>query len=225
MHSVSYFQFSLYFIPYFVSLHECVLSHSAVSDSFNPVDCSPPGSSAPGISQARILEWAAISPQGIFPTQGWKLHLLCLLHPQVDSLPLEPPGKPLRKFIRCSILYITHSIFLYHGTHLYYHLRGIIQKENSGQLSHRSLQIHLVGDGFLQSCWVPDFFPLETLPSCRVLDKACFLNCFGLAVTYLPSTHIPSVRSSCTAPLRRKRPWGLQICLLSSALLAQLSAV
>ena len=27
----------------------------------NPVDCSPPGSSVHGISQARILEWVAIS--------------------------------------------------------------------------------------------------------------------------------------------------------------------
>ena len=27
----------------------------------DPVDCSPPGSPAPGISQARILEWGAIS--------------------------------------------------------------------------------------------------------------------------------------------------------------------
>ena len=28
----------------------------------NTTDCSPPGSSVPGISQARILEWVAISP-------------------------------------------------------------------------------------------------------------------------------------------------------------------
>ena len=62
MHSASYFQFSLYFIPYFVSLHVCVLRHSVVSDSSDPVDCSPPGSSVPGISQARILERAAVSP-------------------------------------------------------------------------------------------------------------------------------------------------------------------
>ena len=27
----------------------------------NPMDCSPPGSSAHGIFQARILEWVAIS--------------------------------------------------------------------------------------------------------------------------------------------------------------------
>ena len=33
--------------------------------------------------------------QGIFPTQGSNLYLLHLLHWQVDSLPLAPPGKPL----------------------------------------------------------------------------------------------------------------------------------
>ena len=32
--------------------------------------------------------------KGIFQTQGLDLHLLCLLHWQVDSLPLVPPGKP-----------------------------------------------------------------------------------------------------------------------------------
>ena len=32
--------------------------------------------------------------QGIFPTQGSNLCLLCLLHWQADSLPLAPPGKP-----------------------------------------------------------------------------------------------------------------------------------
>ena len=29
--------------------------------------------------------------QGIFPTQGWNLHLLRLLHWQADSLPPAPP--------------------------------------------------------------------------------------------------------------------------------------
>ena len=32
--------------------------------------------------------------QGICPTQGWSLLLLCLLHWQAGSLPLAPPGKP-----------------------------------------------------------------------------------------------------------------------------------
>ena len=33
--------------------------------------------------------------QGIFPTYGWNLHLLCLLYWQAKSLPLVTPGKPL----------------------------------------------------------------------------------------------------------------------------------
>ena len=33
----------------------------AMSDSCDPMDCSLPGSSVHGISQARILEWVAIS--------------------------------------------------------------------------------------------------------------------------------------------------------------------
>ena len=32
-----------------------------MSNSLQPMDCSPPGSSIHGILQARILEWVAIS--------------------------------------------------------------------------------------------------------------------------------------------------------------------
>ena len=35
----------------------CWFSCEVVSNSWNPMDCSPPGSSVHGISQARILEW------------------------------------------------------------------------------------------------------------------------------------------------------------------------
>ena len=38
-----------------------LFSHSVESDSWQPHDCSPPGSSVHGISQARVLEWVAIS--------------------------------------------------------------------------------------------------------------------------------------------------------------------
>ena len=37
---------------------------SVMSDSLQPMDCSPPGSSIHGILQARILEWVAILTQG-----------------------------------------------------------------------------------------------------------------------------------------------------------------
>ena len=53
----------------------------------NPMDCSPPGSSVHRISQARILEWVAISFfMGVFPAQGWNP---CLLHWQADFSPLS----------------------------------------------------------------------------------------------------------------------------------------
>ena len=57
----------------------------------NPMECSPPDSSVHGILQARTLAWVALH-QGIFPTQGSNLHLLCLLHWPASSLPLVPPG-------------------------------------------------------------------------------------------------------------------------------------
>ena len=42
------------------------------------MDCSPPGSSVHGIFRARILEWEIhFFLQGIFPTRGSNLHLLC----------------------------------------------------------------------------------------------------------------------------------------------------
>ena len=57
----------------------------------DPMDYSPPGSSAHGILQARILGWMAMpSSRGIFLTQGLNASLLSLLHWQAGSLPLMP---------------------------------------------------------------------------------------------------------------------------------------
>ena len=56
------------------------------------MDCSLPGSSIRGISQARILEWVCqFLLQGIFPAQGLNLHLL---HWQEGSLPLSHQESP-----------------------------------------------------------------------------------------------------------------------------------
>ena len=53
----------------------------------DPMDCSPPGSSVHGISQARVLGTGCHSLlQGIFPIQGLNP---CLLHRQVNPLPLN----------------------------------------------------------------------------------------------------------------------------------------
>ena len=58
---------------------------------WDPMDCSPPGSSVHGMSQTRILEWVAISfsRECSQPRDRSGSHAL-----QADSLPSEPPGKP-----------------------------------------------------------------------------------------------------------------------------------
>ena len=62
---------------------------------YNPMDCSPPGSSLHEILQARMLGGGCHAVlQEIFLTQGSSQHLLCLLHRQAGSLLLAPPGKP-----------------------------------------------------------------------------------------------------------------------------------
>ena len=62
----------------------------------NPVDCSPPGLSAHGILQARILEWVAISFSRDLLNPGIEPGSPEL---QADSLPSEPQGKPHFFFI------------------------------------------------------------------------------------------------------------------------------
>ena len=61
----------------------------------DPMDCSLPGSSVHGDSPGKntVVGYHFLL-QGIFPTQGSNLSLLCLLHCQAGSLPLAPPGKP-----------------------------------------------------------------------------------------------------------------------------------
>ena len=72
-----------------VCTHVCAHVHAQSCPTLcDPMNCSPPGFSVHGISQARILEWVAISfSRRYFPTQALNPHLL---HWQVNSLPLRP---------------------------------------------------------------------------------------------------------------------------------------
>ena len=62
VYCIMYVELSMFcFVSYVIlqvngKLHVC-----SVSDFLQPMDCSPPGSSVPGISQAIIQEWVAIS--------------------------------------------------------------------------------------------------------------------------------------------------------------------
>ena len=62
----------------------------------DPMDCSPPGSSVHGDSPGKSTGVGCHALlQGILLTKGSNLHLLCLLHCQVGSLPLVPLRKLL----------------------------------------------------------------------------------------------------------------------------------
>ena len=85
----------------FFLLHHCacILGHFSGVQICDPMHCSPPGSSVHGLLQVRILEWVAMPFRGSFRPKDWTPHLLRLLHWQVGSLPLAPPGKPLASLV------------------------------------------------------------------------------------------------------------------------------
>ena len=83
----------------------CVLAKSFQScpTLCNPMDCSPPSSSVhgnTGVGCHALL-------QGILPTQGLRLRLL---HGQVGSLPLAPPGKPTVTLDFCFLAFFRKSL-------------------------------------------------------------------------------------------------------------------
>ena len=71
-----------------------------MSDSLDPLDSSPPGSSVHGDSPGKNTGVGCHALlQGILLTQGSHLHFLCLLHWQVGSLPLAPPCMYVRTYV------------------------------------------------------------------------------------------------------------------------------
>ena len=71
----------------------CRVAHSCPTP-WDPVDCSPPGSSVHGTLQARTLEWAATSFSRRSPRPRGGSASPTLPHWQAGSLLLAPPGKP-----------------------------------------------------------------------------------------------------------------------------------
>ena len=73
-----------------------MLSSQSCLTLCNPMGCSPPGSSVLGISQARILEWVAISScRGSSQLRDRTRSLLHFMHWQRDCLPPSHLGSPL----------------------------------------------------------------------------------------------------------------------------------
>ena len=94
--------------------HPCLCMFSPVWVFCSPTDCSPPGSSVHGISQARILEWVAISfsRDSSWPRDGrW---VSCMAGKFFTA---EPPGKlghceTIAK-VRCLYSWLWHVIVLW----------------------------------------------------------------------------------------------------------------
>ena len=62
---------------------------------YDPTDSSPPGSSIPGILQARTLEWVAIS----FPNACMHAKLLQPCPTLCDSMDSSPPGSSVHEIL------------------------------------------------------------------------------------------------------------------------------
>ena len=84
-----------YYKKYIANKCVCMLAKSlVVSDCLQPMHCDPPGSSIHGDSPGKNTGVGCHALlQRIFPTKGSNPCLLHLLHWQVDSLLLAPPGK------------------------------------------------------------------------------------------------------------------------------------
>ena len=70
----------------------CCLITKSCATLCNPMDCSLPGSSVHGISQARILEWVAIS---FARGSSWLRDRTCISCTDMQSPSVLPPRKPL----------------------------------------------------------------------------------------------------------------------------------
>ena len=68
------------------------VSHSVMSDSCDPMDCSPPGSSVHGFSRQEYWSGLPFPSPGDLPKPGIEHNSPTL---KADSLPTEPPGKHL----------------------------------------------------------------------------------------------------------------------------------
>ena len=81
-----------------------LFSGSFVTDSFcDPVDCSPPGSSVHGISQARILEWVAISFSRGSSQPRDQTQVSCIAGRFFTTEPLGKPNKRDRNYEKSQI--------------------------------------------------------------------------------------------------------------------------
>ena len=124
----------------------CVVTELTLCD---PMDCSLPGSSDHGISQARILEWVAISfSRESF--QPWdRTYVSCLAG---GFFTTEPPRKPIQLNISSNsfMLYLCYNVLLF----TYYsdfQTKKQVQKKQSNFLTYKEGQSRGLYSGLADS--------------------------------------------------------------------------
>ena len=96
---------ALSYMHYHIFLPFCYLVTQSGPTHCDPADCSRPGSSVLGISQARILEWVAFPDPGIEPVfPAWQANFLPLSHQGRYFLPFTIPSFPWYSYMRQLII-------------------------------------------------------------------------------------------------------------------------
>ena len=138
---------------------------SLMSNSFWPHDCSLPGSSVHGVSQARILEYqlgCQFVLQGVLLTQGSSLYLLSLLHWLASPLPLPPPGKPIITAERLASWPPISSAMVHSISVRHQHV-NLIQEEPQGLVQGIKLQKPFLNASNIACClWLQKFTDIKT---------------------------------------------------------------
>ena len=105
-----------------------------------PIDGSPPGSSIPGIVQARILEWVAIS----FSNACMHAKSLQLCQTLCDPMDNSPPGSSVHRILQATVLEwvaISFSVWTTESTCLLLHYYFLLVKNQSSHNSWNSFGI------------------------------------------------------------------------------------
>ena len=109
---ISFFIFILFYCMLLSKLLQIVLFSAAATAAkslqscltlCDPIDCSPPGSSVPGILQARILEWVAISfSKRNYKKKGSEVAQSCLT--LCDPMDCSLPGSSVPGILQARVL-------------------------------------------------------------------------------------------------------------------------
>ena len=99
------------------STHPSILAQSCLT-LCDPMDCSPPGSSVPGILQEEHWRGLPLPPPGDLPDQGSNL-CPCVSCNAGGFLPLAPRGSPhsLLWYVMCNIRYVWYVPYVIYVTH------------------------------------------------------------------------------------------------------------